>query len=88
MAVAAATPVFIVIATMAAASSTKVAGLIAAGGGGAISRNLVCHTVPGVVIGGEIGTRLQGRIPQRAMERGIAVLSGVIGLAMLWIALR
>ncbi len=88
VAVAAATSVFIVIVTIAAASFTQVAALIAAGGANAIPWNLVCYTVPAVIIGGQIGPWLQGRIAQRALERAIAALFGIIGLAMLWIVAR
>ena len=86
--VAAATSVFIVIITIASASFTQVTALIAAGGINAIPWNLVCYTVPAVIIGGQIGPWLQGRIAQRTMERTIAILFGVIGLSMGWIVLR
>jgi len=86
--VAAATSVFIVIVTIAAASFTQVSALIAAGGVNAIPWNLVCYTIPGVIIGGQIGPRLQGKVSQRAMERTIAILFALIGLAMGYIALR
>lgn len=88
VAVAAATSVFIVIVTIAAASFTQVSALIAAGGVNAIPWNLVCYTIPGVIIGGQIGPRLQGKVAQRTMERTIAILFGIIGLAMGYIALR
>ena len=87
VAVAAATSVFVVIVTIASASFTQVAALIAAGGLNAIPWNLVCYTVPAVIIGGQIGPWLQGRIAQRTMEKAIAILFGLIGLAMMWIVL-
>jgi uncharacterized membrane protein YfcA len=74
--------------TIAAASFTQVSALIAEGGANAIPWNLVCYTIPGVIIGGQIGPRLQGKVSQRAMERTIAILFGIIGLAMGYIALR
>ena len=86
--VAAATSVFIVIVTIAAASFTQVSALIAEGGVNAIPWNLVCYTIPGVIIGGQIGPRLQGTISQRSMEKTIATLFAIIGLAMGYIALR
>jgi uncharacterized membrane protein YfcA len=86
--VAAATSVFIVIVTIAAASFTQVSALIAAGGVNAIPWNLVCYTIPGVIIGGQIGPRLQGTISQRTMEKTIATLFAIIGMAMGYIALR
>ncbi len=88
VAVAAATSVFTVIVTIASASFTQVAALIAAGGVNAIPWNLVCYTIPAVIIGGQIGPWLQGRIAQRKVERAIAILFGVIGLAMGYIVLR
>jgi uncharacterized membrane protein YfcA len=88
VAVAAATSVFTVIVTIASASFTQVASLIAAGGVNAIPWNLVCYTIPAVIIGGQIGPWLQGRIAQRTLEKTIALLFGVIGLAMMWIVVR
>lgn len=88
VAVAAATSVFIVIVTIASASFTQVASLIAAGGVNAIPWNLVCYTIPAVIIGGQIGPWLQGKIAQRTLEKAIALLFGVIGLAMMWIVAR
>ncbi|MCG6875558.1 MAG: sulfite exporter TauE/SafE family protein [Betaproteobacteria bacterium] len=88
VAVAAATSVFTVILVFVSASFTQIAALVAAGGVAAIPWNLVCYTVPGVIIGGQIGPRLQGRFAQRTMERAIAVLFGFIGLAMGFIVLR
>lgn len=88
VAVAAATSVFTVIVTIASASFTQVTALIAAGGVNAIPWNLVVYTVPAVIIGGQIGPRLQGTIPQRTMEKAIAILFGIIGVAMAFIVLR
>jgi uncharacterized membrane protein YfcA len=87
VAVAAATSVFTVIVTIASASFTQVTALIAAGGVNAIPWNLVCYTIPAVIIGGQIGPWLQGRIAQRTMEKVIAILFGVIGVAMMWIVI-
>jgi len=88
VAVAAATSVFTVIVTIASASFTQVTALMAAGGANAIPWNLVVYTVPAVIIGGQIGPRLQGTIPQRTMEKIIATLFGIIGVAMAFIVLR
>ena len=88
VAVAAATSVFTVIVTIASASFTQVTALVAAGGANAIPWNLVVYTVPAVIIGGQIGPRLQGTIPQRSMEKAIAILFGIIGVAMAFIVLR
>jgi uncharacterized membrane protein YfcA len=85
VAVAAATSVFVVIVTIASASFTQITALIAAGGVNAIPWNVVCYTIPAVIIGGQIGPWLQGRIAQRTMEKAIAMLFGIIGVAMMWI---
>ena len=60
VAVAAATSVAVVIVTVAAASFTLIGKLIGAGGFSAVPWNLVAYTIPGVIIGGQIGPRLQG----------------------------
>ena len=38
--------------------------------------------LPGVLIGGQIGPHLQGKVKQRDMEIAIGILFAVIGLAM------
>lgn len=83
--VAAATSVLIVIVTVAAASLTLIYQLVDAGGVSAVPWHLVCYTVPGVILGGQIGPRLHGRISTRALQRGISLLFLAIGLAMLWL---
>lgn len=88
IAVAAATSALIVIGTVASASFTQVTALISAGGVEAIPWNLICYTVPGVMIGGQFGPWLQGRIAHRTMEKAIAGLFAVIGIAMMWIVVR
>ena len=47
----------------------------------------VCYTIPAVIIGGQIGPLLQGRIPQRKLEKAIAILFSIIGISMGWIAI-
>lgn len=88
VAVAAATSVFISILVVLACSATLVSALISKGGLSAVPWNLVCYTIPGVIIGGQIGPRLQGRFNQTAMVKFIGFLFIVIGVAMLWIVLR
>jgi hypothetical protein len=88
VAVAAATSVLVVIVTAAVASATQVWGLMAKGGIAAVPWNLVFYTVPGVLIGGQLGPLLQGRISQHAMVRAIGILFFVIALAMAWIVLN
>ena len=86
--VAAATSVFVVIIVVASASFTQITALIAEGGLNAVPWNVVVYTIPAVIIGGQIGPRLQGKVSQRSMEKGIGYLFSVLGLAMAWIAIR
>ena len=88
VAVAAATSVFTVIVTIASASFAQIIALIDSGGLSAVPWNLVCYTIPAVIIGGQIGPLLQGRIEQRKMEMAIAILFGVIGISMAWIVIK
>ena len=86
--VAAATSVFIVIATFFFASITHVSHLIKHGGIEAVPWHLVCYTIPGVIIGGQIGPRLQGRFSRPSMIKGISLVFFLVGLAMIWTTLR
>jgi len=86
--VAAATSVFVVIVVVACASFTQISALIAQGGINAVPWNVVVYTVPAVIIGGQIGPRLQGKVSQRTMETAIGSLFLVIAIAMAWIAIR
>ncbi|MEE2746471.1 MAG: sulfite exporter TauE/SafE family protein [Pseudomonadota bacterium] len=86
--VAAATSVFIVIIVVASASFTQITTLVAEGGLNAVPWNIVVYTVPAVILGGQIGPRLQGKISQRTMEKAIGYLFFVIGVSMAWIAIR
>ncbi len=83
--VAAATSVLVVIVVVAAASFTQISAIVAEGGLAAVPWNLVVYTIPGVIIGGQIGPRLQGRIAPRSIEQAIAILFAVIGISMAWI---
>ena len=73
VAVAAATSVFTVIVTIASTSFTQVTALISAGGVNAIPWNVVCYTIPAVIIRGQIGPWLQGHIAQRTMEKVLTI---------------
>lgn len=86
--VAAATSILVVIVTVMSASFTHISTMIAEGGLDAVPWNVVCYTIPAVVIGGQIGPRLQGVIASKTMERVIAWLFLGIGAAMLWIVYR
>jgi len=81
--VAAATSVLVVIITVMSASFTHIATLISEGGVNAVPWHLVAYTIPGVIIGGQIGPRLQGKVASHTMERIIGGLFLVIGIAMM-----
>ena len=83
IAVAAATSVLVVISTFLFASVTHIFTLIQAGGVNAVPWNLIIYTVPGVIIGGQIGPRLQGKVSRTKMIRTIAVVFILIGISML-----
>lgn len=87
IAVAAASSVLVVIVTVMAASFTHIYELVAQGGFNAVPWNLIIYTAPGVILGGQIGSRLQGRVPSEKMEKIVAVLFIVIGISMTWIVL-
>lgn len=86
VAVAVAAAVTIVIITVAFASFTLIGQVVAEGGWQAVPWHLVCYSIPGVLIGGQIGPRLQGRVAQRHMEYGIAVLFVLLAIAMAFVA--
>lgn len=67
--VAAATSVLIVIVTVMSASFAHISTLISEGGVEAVPWHLVTYTARGVVIGGQLGSRLQGRISSEKMEK-------------------
>jgi len=81
--VAAATSVFVIILTIAAASGTHIYELVSEGGINAVPWNLVVYTAPGVVIGGQVGSKLQGKFSADKMEKIFGGLFVVIGVAMI-----
>ena len=83
VAVSAATSVFVIAVTVLSGSITAVLVLISNGGVNAVPWNLVIYTVPGAVIGGQLGSRFQGRISSEKMERFISILFAVVGIAFL-----
>ena len=81
--VAAATSVLVVISTFVVASLTHVVTLVSADGFDAVPWHLICYTVPGVIIGGQIGPRLQGKFSRQKMIYGISILFILIGVSMI-----
>ena len=88
IAVAAATSVLVVILTIVFATATLFVELVRFGGWAAIPWNLLVWDIPGVLIGGQIGPRLQGLIPQQKMRRAIGLLFTVLAIAMMTVAGR
>ena len=88
IAVAAATSVMVVITTVVFASTTLVVQLLESGGWMAVPWNLLCYDIPGVLIGGQIGPRLQGRVSPHTMRRAISLLFVVLSVAMMIVAIR
>lgn len=81
--VAAGTSILVVIITVFSASFTHIATLVQQGGINAVPWNILCYTIPGVLIGGQIGSRMQGKIAPDTMERAIGSVFLLIGVAML-----
>ncbi len=88
IAVAAATSVLVVIVTVVVASTTLAVQLVREGGWTAIPWDLLVYDIPGVLIGGQIGPRIQGLVSQRTMQRAIGALFVVLAVAMMTVALR
>ncbi len=81
--VAAATSIVIVAATVLGASVAHFLRLMQEGGADAIPWSLIVYTVPGAIIGAQIGARIQGKVPPWQMERAMAILFLVIGVVFL-----
>ncbi len=88
IAVAAATSVLVVIMTVVFASTTLAVQLIREGGWTAVPWDLLVYDIPGVLIGGQIGPRLQGKIAPHTMRRAIAILFVILAVAMMTVAYR
>ena len=88
IAVAAATSVLVVITTVIFASSALVVQLVKSGGWTAVPWNLLVYDIPGVLIGGQIGPRLQGKISPHTMRRAISILFVLLSVAMMFVAIR
>ena len=82
------TSVYIVFVTMLTAESVQLSTLLFAGGIEAIPWNLVLYTIPGVVIGAQIGPRIHHHIRPLLMKRMIAAVFFFIGVVMLYSVLK
>jgi len=83
VAVSAATSVFVIAVTVLSGSLTAIIALLQQGGVSAVPWGLVAYTVPGAIIGGQLGSRFQGRLSAATTERIIAALFAVVGVAFL-----
>ncbi len=82
--VSVATGVFVVAVTALAASAGHVVRFVESGPEVLNTvLSLLIFTVPGVVVGGQIGSAVADRIPQRLLERGLGVLFILIAALML-----
>lgn len=73
--VSVATSVFVVAVTALVAASGHLVQFFQLGGDTMTTVvNLVIFTVPGVIIGGQLGSLVSSHIPQKVMERGLGVL--------------
>jgi uncharacterized membrane protein YfcA len=73
--VSVATSVFVVLFTTLSASVGHFVGFVQTGG--AVLNNvlsLIIFTIPGVILGGQLGPRVVSRFPQRTLERGLPIL--------------
>lgn len=82
--VAVATSVFIVAITALVASTGHFIKFVQTGGETLSTvLNLVIFTVPGVIIGGQLGPLVASRISQHTLERGLAILFILVAVLML-----
>ncbi len=54
----------------------------------ALIASIVVFTIPGVIIGGQLGPQITGRIPERTLIRSIGWLFLAVAAITLWEALR
>jgi len=70
-----ATSVFVVALTVLSASAGHLARFIREGQDALTTvLSIVIWTVPGIIIGAQLGSRVAGRLPQHVLERGLGVL--------------
>lgn len=81
--IGAGTSVFVVMITLLVSSSVQVIRLIHFGGITEVPWHLVVYTIPGVIVGGQLGPKLQGIVSNQTMRKSIAYLFILIGFMML-----
>ncbi|CAM9451171.1 unnamed protein product [Laminaria digitata] len=85
--VAAGTSVFVVFLNAVVAATTQIGGIVSRGGDD-VPWNLIAFLIPGVVIGGQLAPRMQGRLSQRTMEKVLAGVFGFVGLTFATISVE
>ncbi len=88
--VAVATSVFVVVVTVLIASVGHVYEFAVHAEQEAIVRivNIVIYTIPGVIIGGQLGPALQNKLPEDKMKVGVSILFVLVGGTMLFTLVR
>ena len=83
--VAIGTSIFVLGVTVVVASAGRMYGLLTMAGPASLDQvlDVVTFTIPGVLIGGQIGPRIQTRLRQRAVKIGLAAIFAIVGLVML-----
>ena len=84
--VSAATSVFVMAVAVLAGSVTGMLSLVARGGASSLPWNLLVFTVPGAIIGGQVGSKAQGALSSLTMERLIVIIFAIIGVSFLYVS--
>ena len=79
LSIAAASSTLTVTFTALTSAVVQITELVKEGGMSVIPWNLIQFMIPGVLIGGQIASRAQGRIAQAQVQRGTAILFGLVG---------
>ncbi len=88
--VAIATSIFVVVVTVLVASIGHFYEFISHADKSVLNLvlNIIIFTIPGVIIGGQIGPSLQKRLPEDVMKIGVSVLFVLVGGLMLFTLIR
>jgi len=78
--VSVATSVFVVAFTALSASAGHLARFLSLGGDQMTTvLSIVIFTVPGVILGAQLGSKVASHIPQKVLERGLGILFALVG---------
>lgn len=86
--VAAASSVLVVASTCFVTAIIQVATLSSANGPTAIPWGVVIYAIPGVVVGAQIATAMQGKIPKLVVMRCVGILFAIIGVAFMYLTVH